>query len=84
MQQFYTYLHSKPDGTPFYVGKGRVFSGEHRAKKSASQIGEMNHRFGKVGTMTGRKHSPESIARMVAMCKVRDEKRRLLKMQEAN
>lgn len=21
--QFYTYLHCKPDGTPFYVGKGR-------------------------------------------------------------
>lgn len=22
MKQFYTYLHCKPDGTPFYVGKG--------------------------------------------------------------
>jgi hypothetical protein len=22
MAQFYTYLHCKPDGTPFYVGKG--------------------------------------------------------------
>jgi hypothetical protein len=22
MRQFYTYLHCKPDGTPFYVGKG--------------------------------------------------------------
>ena len=31
MKQFYTYLHCKPDGTPFYVGKGcgkrfRVFT----------------------------------------------------------
>lgn len=24
MPQFYTYLHCKPDGTPFYVGKGTV------------------------------------------------------------
>lgn len=24
MQQFYTYLHCKPDLTPFYVGKGTM------------------------------------------------------------
>ena len=27
-KQFYTYLHCKPDGTPFYVGKGHDARGK--------------------------------------------------------
>lgn len=40
--------------------KGRVFSEEHRAKKSFAQMGEKNHRYGKKASMETRKKMVES------------------------
>jgi len=39
MKQFYTYLHCKPDGTPFYVGKG----GGHRGRRSHNFADRSQH-----------------------------------------
>lgn len=41
MRQFYTYLHCKPDGTPFYVGKGtagRAWSFCRRNRQHVSTV----------------------------------------------
>jgi len=43
---------------------GNERSKEIRAKQSAASIGENNHRYGKPGTMLGKKHTEESLAKM--------------------
>ena len=34
MKQFYTYIHSRPDGTPFYIGKGCEKRSHHFYKRN--------------------------------------------------
>ena len=42
---FYTYLHCKPDGTPFYVGKGadRTYEGHGTDRRSHSKKNRSKH-----------------------------------------
>jgi len=46
MAQFYTYLHCKPDGTPFYVGKGtgcRAHDFGHRSEYHRNIVSKHGH-----------------------------------------
>lgn len=44
MSQFYTYLHCKPDGTPFYVGKGCSGANGYRRSHSLTSARSEYHR----------------------------------------
>lgn len=54
MKQFYTYIHAKPDYTPFYVGKGYgrratyFFSRNPHHKNITKKYGEKNILIGKI------------------------------------
>ena len=54
--------------------KGRVFSEEHRDKLRAAKLGKPNEAVRQA--MTGRKQSPESVAKRVAAFKATIERRR--------
>ena len=44
MNQFYTYLHCRPDGIPFYVGKGCAGRGHSRRSHDFKQNRNQHHR----------------------------------------
>ena len=65
MDNFYTYLHCKPDGTPFYVGKG---GGNQKVKRS--------HMFNKRSAFHKRivsKYGKENILVYVFPCESEEE-----------
>ena len=62
---------SRGSNNPMFGKKGQLSplygipkTEEHNLKNSLAHKGELNHQYGKVGTMTGRKHTPESILKM--------------------
>jgi NUMOD3 motif len=63
MDQFYTYLHCKPNGDPFYVGKGR--------RNRAYQL--FDSRRSKFHMNIIRKHGAENIGIFIFPCESEDQ-----------
>lgn len=46
-QQYYTYIHCKPDGTPFYVGKGRLNRAKYLSHRRNDHHKKIVAKYGK-------------------------------------